>query len=113
MWLTVQTISTVAIPVGRLRTDQLDLVDGWLRSVLWDSKLPEIDEPGKFEIHRSKGRLVLETGEVKIMQGVREVFEINDAPDGAQDASAEGKIILIGKHVADVDFEKSFRQAVQ
>lgn len=103
----------MAIPVGSLRTDQLDLVDRWLRSVLWDSKLPEIDEPGKFEIHRSKGRLILENGEVKIMQGVREVFEINDAPPGGQNASAEGKIILIGKHVAGVDFEKSLRQAIQ
>ncbi|KAI5463351.1 CobW/HypB/UreG, nucleotide-binding domain-containing protein [Mariannaea sp. PMI_226] len=75
------TISTVAISVGRLRPAQLHDVDRWLRAVLWDSKLPDTEEAATFEIHRSKGRLVLDSGEVKILQGVREVFEIVDGPE--------------------------------
>ncbi|KAL6860099.1 hypothetical protein ACO1O0_004124 [Amphichorda felina] len=104
-------ISTVSIPVGPLRPDQLDQVDRWLRSVLWDSKLPGKDEPVDFEIHRSKGRLIFENGQVKMLQGVQEIFELIDAPNGAE-LTQKGKIILIGKHVANVDFEGSFRQSV-
>ncbi|KAF7553081.1 hypothetical protein G7046_g7207 [Stylonectria norvegica] len=110
--LTVQTISTVAIPVGPLPIDQLEAVDGWLRSVLWDSKLPGIDEAGKFEIHRSKGRLMMANGDVKIMQGVREVFEINDVPRD-EDTPKDGKIILIGRNIAGVDFEGSLKQTLK
>ncbi|OAQ94874.1 COBW domain-containing protein [Purpureocillium lilacinum] len=108
------TISTISIPVPRLRPDQLEAVDRWLRSVLWDNQLPGTDGEGGFEIHRSKGRIVLQSGEVKMMQGVREVFELIDAPDGAPASEGqEGKIIFIGRKVADVDFEASFRRAVQ
>ncbi|RGP79460.1 putative dopamine-responsive [Fusarium longipes] len=106
------TISTVTIPVGRLEPEQLDIVDRWLRAVLWDSKLPEADKEGDFEIHRSKGRLVFTNGEVKMLQGVREVFEINDGPS-EDDTPKEGKIILIGRNVAGVGFEGSFKKAIE
>ncbi|KAF5604987.1 dopamine-responsive protein [Fusarium pseudoanthophilum] len=109
--LTAQTISTVTIPVGRLEPGQLDTVDRWLRSVLWDRKLPEDEKEGDFEIHRSKGRLVFANGEVKMLQGVREVFEINDGPLG-DETPKEGKIILIGRNVAGVGFEDSFKKAL-
>ncbi|QGI60100.1 hypothetical protein CEK26_004078 [Fusarium fujikuroi] len=105
------TISTVTIPVGRLESGQLDTVDRWLRSVLWDSKLPEEEKESDFEIHRSKGRLVFANGEVKMLQGVREVFEINDGPLG-DETPKEGKIILIGRNVAGVGFEDSFKKAL-
>ncbi|KAH6895503.1 CobW/HypB/UreG, nucleotide-binding domain-containing protein [Thelonectria olida] len=105
------TISTVAIPVGRLRPDQLNHVDRWLRAVLWDSKLPDTKEAAKFEIHRSKGRLVFDNGDVKILQGVREVFDIVECPTD-QEVPAEGKIILIGRNVVGVDFEGSFQRTV-
>ncbi|KAF4975828.1 hypothetical protein FZEAL_7447 [Fusarium zealandicum] len=108
--LTDKTISTVTIPVGRLEPEQLDAVDRWLRSVLWDSKLPEAEEASGFEIHRSKGRLVFANGDVKMLQGVREVFEINSGPRD-DEAPKEGKIILIGRNVADVGFENSFKRA--
>ncbi|KAJ4011662.1 hypothetical protein NW752_008670 [Fusarium irregulare] len=110
--LTVQTISTVTIPVGRLEPGQLDTVDRWLRSVLWDNKLPGEQQEGDFEIHRSKGRLVFTNGDVKMLQGVREVFEINDGPSG-DETPKEGKIILIGRNVAGVGFEDSFKQAIK
>lgn len=54
---------------------------------------------------------MFENGDVKLMQGVREVFEINDAP-GDQEVPTEGKIILIGRNLAEVDFSKSFLQAL-
>ncbi|KAF5666205.1 NOT2 family [Fusarium heterosporum] len=85
------TISTVTIPVDQLQPEQLETVDRWLRSILWDNKLPEAKQDGDFEIHRSKGRLVFANGEVKMLQGVREVFEINDGPSD-DETPKEGQV---------------------
>ncbi|KAH7328216.1 CobW/HypB/UreG, nucleotide-binding domain-containing protein [Stachybotrys elegans] len=65
------TISTITIPVPSLRPEQLDQVDRWLRAVLWDRRFPEKEGEASFEIHRSKGRLVLTSGEVKMLQALR------------------------------------------
>lgn len=71
------------------------------------------------EIHRLKARLVFENGDVKLVQGVREVFEIFDggksqSSDNADAASQPlGKIVLIGRRLAEVDFERSFSEAIQ
>lgn len=91
-------------------------VDKWLRSVLWENELPNDDtkHATPLEIHRLKGRLVLQSGGTKIIQGVRELFEIFDSP-GASDgegASKTGKIVLIGRHVTDFGFEKSLLAAI-
>ncbi|KAM0484171.1 hypothetical protein ACHAPX_001590 [Trichoderma viride] len=106
------TISTVSIPVPALRPEQLQDVDRWLRAVLWDHTLPGTDNTIEFEIHRSKGRLVFENGDVKLLQGVREIFEIMDAPNGAEITATEGKIILIGRGVQGIDFGSNFRQTI-
>ncbi|TDZ35366.1 COBW domain-containing protein 1 [Colletotrichum spinosum] len=102
------TISTVSIPVPKLAPPQLANIDKWLRKVLWDRRLPG-EENTVLEVHRSKGRIVFENGDVKLIQGVREIFEILDSPDQPREAtgSQQGKIILIGRHLQGVDFEKS------
>ncbi|KAK8080559.1 CobW/HypB/UreG- nucleotide-binding domain-containing protein [Apiospora hydei] len=76
------TISTVAINVPSLLPGQLAKIDGWLRSVLWEGDVPGIDDKQSegLEVHRLKARLVFQDGQVKMVQGVREVFEIFDAP---------------------------------
>lgn len=105
-------LSTITIPVGKLKPSQLEQVDKWLRLVLWENELPGNDEVQNFEIHRSKGRLLFDNGDVKMLQGVREIFEVIDAPASSDPAPTAGKIIFIGRHVADVDFEQSFRSVV-
>ncbi|PHH90474.1 hypothetical protein CDD83_3569 [Cordyceps sp. RAO-2017] len=105
-------IATICIPVPRLQPHQLDDVDRWLRSVLWENRLPEASSQGDFEIHRSKGRIILQDGSVRMLQGVREVFELTEAPKLEEAQPAEGKIILIGRRVAGVDFEGSFSKTI-
>lgn len=110
-----------------LKPEQLVGLDVWLRSILWDSNLPTLgsdqnsngtgDTDANFEIHRLKARLPLSNGDVKIVQAVREVFEIIDAPK-PEDASLavqplEGKIVLIGRHLVDVLFEESFINTIK
>lgn len=111
------TIATVAISVPSLTTEQLSNVDGWLRSVLWESQVPgfEKDQTAALEIHRLKARLILQNGEVKMVQGVREVFEIFDGrkPDSEDIISSKmGKIVLIGRGVQQANLERSFLDAI-
>lgn len=98
-----QTISTVSIPVPALPPAKVSLVDKWLREVLWHREVP--GQTATPEVHRTKGRIVFSDGTMKMVQGVREIFEILDSDEQAGDAT--GKIILIGRHLQGVDFEKS------
>ncbi|OBT66226.1 hypothetical protein VE03_04383 [Pseudogymnoascus sp. 23342-1-I1] len=86
-------ISTVTIKMPPLKEEQLPKLDAWLRSILWDSKLPDsatesaiapAEQPPTFEIYRVKARLPMSDGSIKIVQGVRDVFEIKDALDQTQ-----------------------------
>lgn len=107
-----QSISTVTIPLAPLQLDQLTKVDKWLRKILWDSSLPESDTKQTFEIHRSKGRLVFTDHSVKLLQGVREIFELTDVPEeneGSGNYVGDGKIILIGRNITGVDFAGSIQ----
>jgi hypothetical protein len=72
---------------------------------LWDSYLPPGDcsslASADFEIHRLKGILALNDGSFRIIQAVRDVFEIRDAENSRGDMnSADGpdhcKVVLIG-----------------
>lgn len=91
-------------------------VDKWLRSVLWESELPKdtAEHKAPFEVHRLKGRLAIDHGRTKIIQGVRELFEIFDSPDPSHGDGADstGKVVLIGRHVTDYDFERSLLSVV-
>ena len=83
--------------------------------MLWESTLPFSDQMGTpkeagFEIHRLKGRLPLQSGLVKMVQGVREIFEITDLcteGTGTGEGTDAGKIVLIGRNVAGQGWEES------
>ncbi|KAI0870953.1 vitamin b12 biosynthesis, cobw-like protein [Hypoxylon argillaceum] len=106
------TISTVSFNIPLLAEGQLQGIDSWLRSVLWESEVPGTSsKQTNIEIHRLKARLVFEGGNTKIVQGVREVFEIVDMEKPTYDANTTlqaGKIVLIGRGIHNVDFEQSF-----
>jgi G3E family GTPase len=110
-------ISTIAVPVPTLSLEQVDAVDAWLRSLLWQRRfLGSGSNTGKGEseldIHRVKGRLVLDSGAVKMIQGVRDIFEIMDSADRAGDGTLVGKIVLIGRDLDGEAFERDFAAAI-
>lgn len=119
-----QTISTISIQVPTLSDAQLSKFEEWLRLLLWDSTL----EPPSgtylpahaFAIHRTKGRILTTSGGVKMVQGVREVFEIVDLKESSKKAGhasdwqdgasiIEGKLILIGRGLADQPWDLSLK----
>lgn len=112
-----KTISTIAIDVPLLMPEQLEKLDGWLRSVLWEGQLPVAgsDQSTPLEIHRLKARLRLSSGETKVVQGVREIFEIFDAPSSSSSEPAvqTGKIVLIGRQLQVRELEQSLHNSIQ
>lgn len=94
-----------------LQLNALSLLDAWLRAILWESKnLPNAaaDVGPAFEIHRLKGRIMLSDGSVKIIQAVRDVFEILDGADAsANQGHGQGKVVLIGRSLREDMFQKS------
>jgi hypothetical protein len=102
-----------------LEQEHLPNLDYWLRSLLWNSELPGLDGTkdkgtGTLEIHRLKARLLLSDGSVKIVQGVREVFEILEAPASSDNSklSLQGKVVVIGRKITGLEFEESFVNTV-
>lgn len=99
------SISTVALGFGVTSSDQNSAIETWLQGVLWERPLGDI--------HRTKGRLVDAGGQVQVIQGVRDTYEIV-ATDDSFDVAASlndkhnspGKIVLIGK---DIDPQKVLR----
>jgi len=104
------TISTITLSIPLLAPECVHRLDAWLRSVLWDSKLSSpTSKNHKFEIHRLKGRVIFSNGELKLIQGVREVFEILDEKEriNAPGVSVQhGKIVLIGRGLKEEEFQQ-------
>lgn len=113
------SISTVALTVPLLHADQLPKLDSWLQALLWeglflahpDASAGERDPASKpasadrTDIHRIKGRLPTVDGKTKMLQGVREVFELLDGADvagtGDDQIEQQGKIVVIGRNIGD------------
>lgn len=117
------TISTITLPIPPLTPTQLLQLDSWLRSALWEYVLParQVSDAMKFEIHRTKGRIMLQDGSLKLLQGVREVFELIDEKEGVVTQNGEaatingntgGKIVLIGRGLDEEAFSKSLKSSL-
>ncbi|CAZ82819.1 unnamed protein product [Tuber melanosporum] len=116
-----ETISTVSLELPELDGEMLDSLDAWIRSLLWEAEVPSpskkagdqvsghSNEQPILDIHRLKGRAITKTGNVLLIQGVRETFEIFDAPDQNLTAEGEGKLVLIGRGLRDVDVKGSLK----
>ncbi|KAL8682499.1 MAG: hypothetical protein Q9186_001446 [Xanthomendoza sp. 1 TL-2023] len=115
-----QNISTLTLHVPLLHPSQLDKLESWLQSLLWDSILPDAigNDEKAFAIHRVKGQIPVQDGRTLIIQGVRDVFEIIDnsvaegGRSGGKAVTKKGKIVLIGKGLVGLPFEESLAEAL-
>ncbi|PWY71952.1 CobW domain protein [Aspergillus eucalypticola CBS 122712] len=109
-----QSISTIALTTPPITPAQVSRVDTWLQSVLWDSVMPlaeEVSGPTGFDIHRLKGILVLSDGSTKIIQAVRDVFEIRDSEPA--DGKNQCKIVLIGRGLGGDDGGRAWQRSLE
>jgi len=95
-------ISSLQIPVPILLPTQLEQVDKWVRTILWEGRIPGRHESGtgeKLEVLRCKGVWSTAEGRTFVLQGVRSLYETTEMEkSNVEDVkSAEGKIVLIGR----------------
>ncbi|KAF5096473.1 hypothetical protein D0Z03_001614 [Geotrichum reessii] len=105
-------ISTITFSFTPLTDDELQKFETWIQLVLWENEVG-----GKpVEVHRLKGRLVDTSKLVKILQGVRQTYEIVDAKSETEpeilESSFPGKLVFIGKNLDRELIKTEFTKAV-
>ncbi|KAM3420010.1 hypothetical protein BST61_g3321 [Cercospora zeina] len=112
-------IGTLTLTLPILDDQGLQALDSWLQSVLWESHLPLYENAREdvsstnWEIHRTKGRIPLTNGTVKLLQGVREIFDLIDGsidPNGA--AGQTGKLVFIGRNIGRDQWQAFFQMSL-
>jgi G3E family GTPase len=109
------SISTSSLVFPALADDEaVERFDKWLRGVLWDEVLEGVDGERweKFEVHRMKGRIPVKGGKVLLLQGVRNLYELNEGGSEAESGGEEGKLVLIGRKVGQEAFRESLMLAL-
>ncbi|PRT56365.1 COBW domain-containing protein 1 [Wickerhamiella sorbophila] len=81
-------ISTITIALNIKDQKHYELIESQLQHLLWEREVAG----NPVEIHRAKGRLSF-GGKTKILQAVRETYELTDVPFEESDS----KIVLIGR----------------
>lgn len=77
---------------------QLDKLDEWIRSALWENRVEDCG----VKVLRCKGMFGDEEGRWWVLQGVRSIYEISEVVgEGGVDVPDRGKIVLIGKGLLD------------
>ncbi|KAH0831799.1 COBW domain-containing protein 1 [Fonsecaea pedrosoi] len=105
------TLSTATFTLPPFDPQKLHLLSGWLEALLWDAEESQQGRERQYEIHRTKGLVKCTDGSARVIQGVREIFEIIDLPHpetgggslakeaGEEVAAEEGKIVFIGRNL--------------
>ncbi|KAF2714240.1 cobW-domain-containing protein [Pleomassaria siparia CBS 279.74] len=104
------TISTATIIFPSLAPVQVAKFDEFLRTMLWEDRLPGNVSHTNFEIHRLKGRIPITDGRVLLVQGVRNVYDMNETKGTAISKGTdqdEAKLVLIGRGVDQEAFRNS------
>ncbi|KAK9328687.1 CobW/HypB/UreG, nucleotide-binding domain-containing protein [Lipomyces starkeyi] len=83
-------ITTITLPLPVMSRDSYKLFDKWLQNLLWEDSV----DSHRVEVHRLKAKIVLDSDEILIIQGVRDTYDI--IPVSATDGSS-GKVVIIGK----------------
>lgn len=104
------SLSTLTIPLQPFDPQKLHLLTAWLETLLWDAEDRQEGKKMKYEIHRTKGLVYCTDGTRRIIQGVREIFDLIEIPKSEGDGVAdEGKLVFIGRHlhlIAEIDAEE-------
>ena len=100
---TIRGISSILLPVPVLPTAQVEVLDEWIRTVLWEHKLPNEEAVGNLDVLRCKGMFRTDGGVIYVLQGVREMYDLSPAEAmGDSDGAGEiGKLVFIGKGLDD------------
>ncbi|KAI0300248.1 CobW domain-containing protein [Russula brevipes] len=100
----VRGITSLRISCPVLSPEQLKRLEEWIRTVLWESQLPEHpagSHGGSLEVLRCKGMFGTQSGQTYVLQGVRNLYELEPLVGDDVGLPEHGKLVLIGKGLDD------------
>ena len=100
---TIRGITSILVPVPVLPAAQVEVLDEWIRSVLWEHKLPNEGDAEGLDVLRCKGMFRTDVGEIYVLQGVREIYDLSltETTEDSDGAGEIGKLVFIGKGLDD------------
>ncbi len=103
----VRGISSLQVSCPVLSSAQQERLEEWIRTVLWESQLPEHstndhDRPLALEVLRCKGIFGTQSGQTLVLQGVRNLYELEPLVGDDVGLPEHGKLVFIGKGLGDV-----------
>lgn len=104
------SISTRRFNLPHIHPQSLPILETWLRAVLWRERLRDDNNNNDSstrpaEVHRVKGLLHFTDGSTKILQAVREIFDIIDSRQDvpSEEIGGGGRIVMIGRRLENID----------
>ena len=107
----LHTISALRLTCPTLNLYSLTKLDEWIRTLLWEARLPFGAGDHQLLVLRCKGYFQSETGAEYVLQGVRDLYELREvskSPVHPTTAPDSGKLVLIGKGLDDDMVRQSF-----
>jgi G3E family GTPase len=111
----VRGISSLRVSCRVLSSEQQECLEEWIRTVLWESQLPEhsASTHGRsLEVLRCKGIFGTQSGQTFVLQGVRNLYELEPLVGDDVGLPEHGKLVFIGKGLDDT-VRKSLEKIVQ
>lgn len=95
----VRGITSLQISCPVLSSVQQERLEEWIRTVLWESQLPGHSTPSvqPLEVLRCKGIFGTQSGQTLVLQGVRNLYELEPLVGDDVGLPEHGKLVFIGK----------------
>ncbi|KAI0304396.1 CobW domain-containing protein [Multifurca ochricompacta] len=93
-------ITSLQVSCPVLSPERQERLEEWIRAVLWESQLPEESadtHKRTMEILRCKGMFGTQSGQVFVLQGVRNLYELEPLVGNDFGLPDHGKLVFIGK----------------
>jgi G3E family GTPase len=93
-------ITSLQVSCPVLSPEQQGYLEEWIRTVLWESQLPEhsADTDNRpLEVLRCKGIFGTQSGQTMVLQGVRNLYELEPLVGDDVGLPEHGKLVFIGK----------------
>ncbi|KAH9002610.1 CobW domain-containing protein [Lactarius hatsudake] len=100
----VRGISSLQVSCPVLSSTQQERLEEWIRTVLWESQLPghsTSDRDRSLEVLRCKGIFGTQSGQTLVLQGVRNLYELEPLAGDDVGLPEHGKLVFIGKGLDD------------
>jgi len=100
----VRGITSLKVSCSVLSPEQLERLEEWIRTVLWESQLPEHSadtQEKSLEVLRCKGMFGTRSGQTFVLQGVRNLYELEPLVGDNVGLPEHGKLVFIGKGLDD------------